>query len=498
MSTSHICVLDVGNTNKKLQVYDSNFQLIHTRSNQFPELTDSGLALEPIEEIMDWFLEGLKDISGQFEIHAISVSAHGGSFVCLDQSGRLSIPLLFNAHDPGPDFHTRFYEKFDSSDKLQKETCTPPLPYLVCIGKGIAFAMEQFPDDFRQTAHILGMPQYFGYRLTNNLALEKTYLGNHTYFWDFKNQDFSPFVDKLGIRNLLPERILNPWDQLGTVTQAIADKTGLSTDTIVLAGIHDSSSAFIPFSLMDDRPKILSSAGSMIVNMMATESPEFSDQDLGKTIYYNNGAFSKLIKTAFFAGGIEFDLYRQLIQSIHNRDDIPPFNPGLCEAVLKDNTQFITPSITTMGMFPNGSPRAVENGVSYGLDKLFSGEVPGFFQDYERAFVILNLSIAIHSKLSIESIRRSPSQPVYVEGGFHKNDSHMALLAALLPDTQVLTTDVTEVTSLGAAILACATLEGKTPEELTTLPSIAHQEIRNRQLANMDQYLKTFMDFANS
>ncbi|MBU2514117.1 hypothetical protein KJ966_22510 [bacterium] len=498
MDTSHICVLDVGNTNKKLQIFDAAYQIVHTRSAQFPERSESELTLEPIEEIMDWFLEGLKEVSALFEIGAIAVSAHGGSFVCLDQTGSLSIPMLFNAHDPGPDFHARFYDKFGSADQFHIETSTPPLPYLVCIGKGIAFAKEQFPEAFAQTAHILGLPQYIGYRLTENLALEKTYLGNHTYLWDFKKEEFSPFVDQLGIRHLLPKNILSPWDRLGTVTRAIADATGLSVETIVIAGIHDSSSAFIPFSLMDEHPKILSSAGSMIVNMIAEDAPDINEDDLGKTIYYNNGAFSKLIKTVFFAGGIEFDLYRQLIQSIHNRDDIPPFNHDLCELVLAEATQFITPSITTMGMFPVGSSRAVENGQFFGLDKLFMGETPAFFQDYDRAFMVLNLSIAIHSKLSIEAIRRSPSTPVYVEGGFHKNDSHTALLAALLPNTQVLTTDVTEVTSLGAAILARAALAGKSPEKLTALPTIQQQEISCQPLINLDRYLDRFLDFANS
>lgn len=206
MSQIHFAVLDVGNTNKKLQIYTTEYQIVHTLSAQFPEKSESGLVLEPIDEIMDWFLQGLKEAAGLFRIGAIAVSAHGGSFVCLDRNGNLSIPMLFNAHDPGSDFHARFHERFGSPEWFHAETSTPPLPYLICIGKGIAFVKEQFPEAFAQTAHILGMPQYIGYRLTGNLALEKTYLGNHTYLWNFRKQEFSSFVDKLdglGYMNLI-------------------------------------------------------------------------------------------------------------------------------------------------------------------------------------------------------------------------------------------------------------------------------------------------------
>jgi len=70
----------------------------------------------------EWFLDELAQAAKRFSIKAIAVSTHGATFVCLGRDGKAALPCVYYTHDPGGDFHQRFYETFGSATELQART----------------------------------------------------------------------------------------------------------------------------------------------------------------------------------------------------------------------------------------------------------------------------------------------------------------------------------------------------------------------------------------
>ena len=275
MKNYFIAVLDIGKTNKKLVIYDQDLQIIHKRSTQIEEVEIDGILQDDLKAIDDWIITELGNINKQYPIKVISISAHGATCACLNDSGELAIPQLSYTIDPGQKFHDDFFEHFGSRLELQLTTGTPDFNLLLNMAKAIYYAKINFPDGFNNIRHILNLNQYLGYKLTGVAGAEPTYIGSHTYLWDFKKGYWSDVAEKLGIKPLLPEKINNPWDVLGKILPDIAARTGLDEDTIVTYGIHDSNAALLPYLISMKEDFVLNSTGTWCVVMHEQKKVHF-------------------------------------------------------------------------------------------------------------------------------------------------------------------------------------------------------------------------------
>ncbi len=187
----HLAVLDVGKTNKKVLIYDQELKLVDSEFRVFEEKTSAGIIFDDVEGLWEWFKEVLKKFAAKYNIRAISVSTHGATFTCLDEEGELAVPEISYTTDPGSEFQYEFYQRFGDPRRLQQDTCTPNFDALINVAKGIWFVKKKYPDGFYRVKHILNYPQYFGFKLTGVAAAEPTYIGCHTYLWDFEKEQYS-------------------------------------------------------------------------------------------------------------------------------------------------------------------------------------------------------------------------------------------------------------------------------------------------------------------
>jgi L-fuculokinase len=491
--SGYIAVFDVGKTNKKLLIYDRGLNFIDSVYAQFDEAALGTEKHELIAETSEWFLNALADMAGRYSIEAISVSAHGATFVCLDAAGGLALPVIAYTTDPGEAFHEAFAERFRDPLTLQRETATPSMPGLGCMAKGLFYVMEHYPEEFARTAMILNLPQYYGFLLTGRSGLEQTYIGSHTGLWDFEKSTFSGVMDQLGVRNKFPDMIRKPWDVLGTVTPGIARRTGLSPDTIVTVGIHDSNASLLPYLISVHEPFLLLSTGSVCVVMHPAANVALSDDELGKVVFYNLSAFDNPIKTTIFLGGLEFDLYLGLLANRHAQQ---PGNPALdlplLEDILKRSTEFILPAIIPFGMFPDSPARIVEDWLTLPFGDVSMGKSPKFFSDYARAYTILTLSIALHTRTALARAGLKKGMPVFIEGGFSHNEIYSTLIASLYPDAAVALTNLKEASAFGAALLGLSALTGVHPSKLEKSFTIATTRLAPLPLAGLNDYAEAW------
>jgi sugar (pentulose or hexulose) kinase len=487
-----IAVFDVGKTNKKLLVYDRELNLVDSLYAQFDEVREGSEIHERIAETTEWYLSALADMTQRHAIQAVSVSAHGATFVCIDGEGKLALPVLSYTTDPGEAFHAAFDARFGDARVLQRQTATPSLPGLGCMAKGLFYVMEHHPADFARTKAILNLPQYYGFLLTGKMGVEQTYLGSHTGLWDFGKHTWSGVVERLGIQDKLPAEVHKPWDVLGTVAPEIARRTGLQRDTIVTLGIHDSNGSLLPYLITVREPFVLLSTGSVCVVMHPTQSATLRDDELGKVVFYNLSAFGDPVKTTIFLAGLEFDMYMGLLWGRHGQKDYPAFDQALLEDILSRPAEFILPAIVPFGMFPDSPARIIERTEVYPFGDVAQGKTPSFFADYEKTYAILTLSIALQTRVALARAGYGEGMPVFIEGGFSRNEVYTNLIASLYPLAQVVLTNLKEASAFGAALLALSALEGVHPEKLRDRFAIETNHIAPLTLKGLHGYGEAF------
>lgn len=495
MKNYHIAVLDIGKTNKKILIFDADLSIVEEKFRRFPEIEENGMLLDDVEGLKAWILETLTQLARTYNIRVISTSAHGATYSILDDDMNSIIPQVAYNTDPGDDFHQEFYESCGDPIDLQKTTATPNFNLLINPAKGIFFSQKHFPDRFKMATHLVFYAQFFGSWLTGNTCSEPTYVGNHSYLWDFGRKDWSKVVDKLRIRHLLPDRFRSPWESLGIIRPELATRTGLSNNTIVTVGIHDSNASMLPYTISKDEPFLLNSTGTWCVIMNEKESVEFQEDELGKVVFYNMNAFWKPIKTAIFLGGMEFEHYTTILQKIHKRTDFPVFEERIYQEVLDLADHFILPSVAKgIGQFPDSNPRIIDGDKVIDLADVESKiEIPTFFNSYEKAFAVLNLSLAIQTKVSFDRAGIQQGMQVFTEGGFSKNDSYNTLLTCFYPESKFYLTGLKEASAFGAAMCGKAAIEGIDIKSLRASVHIDQNPVPTNQLKGMQSYYDKYI-----
>ncbi len=465
METRYIGVIDIGKTNKKVLIFDTELKIVAQKYRSFEEKIEDGIHYEDVESTFAWIKGQLQEFSATYPISAISITTHGATVMSVDENGDLAVPPVAYTTDAGEEFREEFFAEFGKPIKLQRMTATAEIGSMVNVAKILYFQKKKWPEQFARIKHILYYPQYFGYLLTGNVGADPTYTGCHTYLYDFENRGYSMVARKLGVEDKLPKNIKNSWRVLGTVTPEMAEETGLSTDCIVTMGIHDSNASLLPYLVKDYNNFVLNSTGTWCVAMHPQESVRFGGSELGKLVFYNLDAFYNPVKTSIFMGGLEFDTYTKILRDVSGKDDFPAFNPEICRKVIAEKQLFIVPSVVRgTGIFPKATARVVEDGKEYLLTDIQEGhEMPSFFHNYETAFAVLNLSLALQTKIALSLAGFDGYGQVFTEGGFRRNSTYNPLLSSVYPEAECVITELKEATAFGAAICGVAALEEVSP-----------------------------------
>lgn len=492
---SCIAVLDIGKTNKKIVAYDEDLNVLKSNIRQIDEIEQDGFVSDNVEEIRRFFFGQLKELNKEFPVKAISISAHGATFCCVDANGELSVPQVSYTTDPGPELDDRFYAEFGSPEELQKETATASFNLLLNAARGIYFVKNKFPGKFASTKYVLNYNSYWGFLLTGVAGAEYTYMGCHSFLWDFHNHQPSSVARKMGIADLLPIPLQHPWDVLGTISEQVAEETGLSPDTIVTHGLHDSNAALVPYMCTIDHDFVLNSTGTWCVDMHEVEDVEFTDDELGKTVFYNLNAYGRPVKTSIFLGGAEFDAYLEILKRIHGEVEYPPFDPEMCQQVINDQRYFIMPGVTPgTGQFPECEARIIEAHKEFPLEDVKSGKViPAFLKDQKLAHAVLDLSLVLQTSVAMARIGARDGLAIFTEGGFRRNETYNGLLSSLYPNSEYCRTNLEEASAVGAAICAKCAIEGVDLSAAANWVKIDRQEVRPYPLSGMGAYRDAFL-----
>lgn len=423
MSTTprFIAVLDVGKTNVKVVVHDletGDDVFVRTRLNAVVDTAP--YPHYDVEGMWAFFLDTLREASASQRIDALSFTTHGAAFALL-AGDRLALPVLdYEFH--GPDALDGAYANARPSFA---ESFTPRLPGGLNAGAQIFWQARTFPDAFAEVTTILPYPQYWAFRFTGIMASERTSLGVHTDLWAPEKRDYSSLAKAEGWNRLFAP-LCSAFDRLGTVTADIAARTGLSPDTPVYCGIHDSNASLLPHLLGRKPPFTVLSTGTWVI--IFAVGGDASALDARRDGLCNVDAFGNPVPSARFMGGREFDLLTEGHAHKPSADDV--------RAVLDKGVMIHPTFVPGCGPFPDGKGRWSTNPAS-------------FSAGMRTAAVSLYLALVARSAMAVAGA----AGPIILEGPFGRDTLFAEALQALTRQPMLIAAGTTG-TSTGAAMLA--------------------------------------------
>ena len=475
MADYQVVVLDVGKTNKKLFVYDSHLRCLNPgeKGVVFDQIEIEGVLCDDMAAIYGWMLRALSDAAGRFpNVRSISISTHGATIALLGRErdrqfkgdGGLVFPIVSYEQEIAPDEEEAFFRDVGLSPvEAQRRTGTARFGWLLNHGKQLHWLKRRFPERFARVTDILMFPQYLGYLLTGEKAIEPTYPGCHGYLLSIDGERYSVVAERLGIVGMLPPLPLKPtWEPVGTLKGDLARETGLSADCLVTMGVHDSNAALVPYFLKGLEDFVVQDSGTWIVTMAPTREAAFADEELGREVFFNRSVYGLPVKTTIFRGGAEFEFYRDRVMV--GRPHPGEVDLGLLRGLLEGCEAFCLPTVQRgTGLFPRSVPRLE------GVDVVF--------RDAATAWCVIDLGLAVQGCQAIEMAAGQAPGAIYIEGNVGRsNPVYRAVISGFFPEAGVFFGSMGGA-PYGSAILGAAAVEGARPEALADRCAMALQEV---------------------
>lgn len=414
-----IAIFDIGKTNKKFFLFDEDYNIVYEASTNCIEIKDEdGFPCDDIETMTQWIKENLheKIKDPGFDIVALNFSTYGASFVHIDEDGKPLTPL-YNYLKPFPEeLEKKFYGTYGSKEKIAVETASPALGMLNS-GLQLYWLKHTKPAVFDEIDYSLHMPQYLAYLFHGKPFSDITSIGCHTALWDFEKNAYHFWVGaETTDRKLAP--LLSPDKVVKIEVNGRQILCGV--------GLHDSSSAFIPYIQGIKEPFVLISTGTWCITMNPFNSSPLTVGELQHDCLCYMTYKGTPVKASRLFAGYE-----------HEQETKKMAGHFQVDAKYFVNVKY-DPSLISGSSF-NSSVGGVFNYENYST--------------YEEAYHQLINKLIKQQKHSTDLVlNNGPVKKIFVDGGFARNEIYMNLLAKAYPDHEVYAASVSQASALGAAL----------------------------------------------
>jgi sugar (pentulose or hexulose) kinase len=421
-----IAILDVGKTNKKLLLFNEQYEVVHEQTARFAEITDEdGFPCENLDSLRASVHDSLRLVFRKraFAIKAINVAAYGASLVYIDERGEPVAPL-YNYLKPYPDaLQQRLHAAYGGREAFAVSTASPVLGSLNS-GLQLYRIKAESPERFQNIKYALHLPQYVSYLITGQAHSDITSIGCHTALWDFEKDAYHQWVEKEG---LLPK--LAPVRATDDAIPAVY----LNQPCAVGVGVHDSSAALIPYMVHFQEPFVLISTGTWCISLNPFNTEPLTAAELAQDcLSYLNYKGQPVKAARFFAGPV----YEEGVKRI-------------CEHFGQSSGQYRNvPFDATIVAALKGKAAA------WGTEKVaFNDRDLNAFANDTEAYHQLMLELMAQQYASTRLVLKDQGvKRIFVDGGFSKNAVYMNLLAAHFPEQEVYAASMAQGTALGAAL----------------------------------------------
>ena len=427
-----VAIFDIGKTNKKVFLFDENYKIVWEKSVNLDETVDEdGFPCENIEVLKNWILDRLSEIKelNNYVLKAINFSTYGASFVYVDDKGNSLTPLYNYLKEYPEALKKDFYKKYKGEEVFAVKTASPVLGSLNS-GMQIYRLKEEKPELFEKVKYCLHLPQYLSFLLTDEAYTDITSIGCHTNLWNFKKMKYHKWLKNEGIKDKLPP--IHPG----------RDVIKKENNLAIGIGLHDSSSAIIPYTINFTEPFVLLSTGTWSISLNPFNNKPLTFEELEKDCLCYMQYTEKPVKAARLFSGNEHEIQAKRLAE-HFNVLFDTFKHVYFDKKIVSTLRALNFTI----VYPK----------KYDFDILkecpFQKRDLNAFKTYEIAYHQLMLDLVEQQVFSTNLvIHNSPVKKIFVDGGFSKNSIFMNLLAEAFPDVEVYAASMAQASALGAAL----------------------------------------------
>ncbi len=377
--------IDLGTTGVKCSLISVDGKSMSTSFKEYMyDIPSPGYAEQNPE---DWWSATTHIISDLISKHpnsdicGVGLSGQMHGLVALDVSGELVCPAILHCDMRSTEIVERICADI-GRDRMYDCTFNPVFPGFQLLS--LLWLRDNEPESYRRIRHVICPKDYIRYRLTGEIGIEATDC-SATLLYDMKAQCIAEgLLGELGIgRSVFSEKIHNPTDIAGYITDEAAKQTGIRKGVPVVFGGSDQSIHSVGNGVLEPGDAMMT-IGTSGQAMMITDRPiknnmqnthTFRHVEHGK--WYAMGAMlhAGITLNWFKAGFAPHLSYEDLSNMAAN---VPPCSDGLAffPAMVGERTPYFDPD--ARGVFSGLSlrhtlphfPRAIMEGVTM---ELFSG-----------------------------------------------------------------------------------------------------------------------------
>lgn len=422
MKQEVICIIDVGKTNKKLLLFDRNYQVVCQQTENLPETEDEdGFPCEDVElltrSVRELIDKAVKD--DRFVICALNFTSYGASFVYINENGEPVAPL-YNYLKPFPEkLQNWFYQTYGDEAEIARTTASPVLGSLNS-GLQILRLKHERPEVWSQVSYALHLPQYLAFLFHQKVWSDITSIGCHTQLWNFDEHRYHNWVVVEGLDKKFGPII--PCDHAKWI-----DLGGRIIPCGV--GLHDSSAALIPYLRSFRKPFVLVSTGTWSISLNPFNHTPLTAEELAQDclcyLQYNG---QPVKASRLFMGRIHDAVLEKISEQFQiSADELSRFYYNEEEAEIAQMKVTDIRSIEDIDFSAVSSPVLAYHLLMAWLVR----------EQIRQLQLVLN---------------GSDAEVIYVDGGFSRNRIFMRMLSTSFKGKQVFASQVAQATALGAAL----------------------------------------------
>jgi len=426
-------VFDIGKTNKKFFLFDEDYNEVYRDYVNLPLTVDEdGFETENLETLRSWIKETFDTIleDPRFDIKTLNFSSYGASLVHLDYKGKPLTPLYNYTKEIPQEILENFYKKHGDELTIGAATASPPTSIMLNSGLQLFWLKKTKPELFSQIKYSLHLPQYLSYLFTGIPVSEYTSIGCHTNLWNYDEEDYHKWVHDEGIDKILPAIV---------PTSASINTTYRDKKIKIGVGIHDSSSALLPYILSKKKPFLLLSTGTWSIALNPFNSESLSREDIENNCLNYLRIDGKRVKASRFFMGNEYRLQVEKLCEYYKKEY------GYHRDVKFDQNIYLN-------LIEKPAVYFKFEGIS--LQRLPQKTELNQFDTFEEAYHQLMIELM---ELQIDTINKaignSKIKKIFIDGGFTDNDVFMKLMSHHFSSFKVLSTHSPLGSALGAAMV---------------------------------------------
>jgi len=418
-----IAVLDIGKTNLKLLVASDDGWPLETLSIPNTANASAPYPSYDLARLEAWFLDALAEVSQRHAIGALIATAHGCGAVLVDGDKPVLPMMDYDAVSPAA-----IDEAYGRIAPAYREVFCGIGAGAMRLAKQLLWQQSAFPAEFARAKTYLTTAQFFAMRLGGRAVSEISQLAAQGHIWDLVRHQPSSIMRERGWAHLLPQRA-PAGAVLGTVSAAVAKRTGLARSTEILCGVHDSNANLFRYKAAGMADASILSTGTWMIGFQRDLDPD--KLDANSAMVLNVDVDGENVPSTLTMTGREYDLIRKE-------------NSAADAAVLAALPKLVAQGSLALpsfvgddGLFPGAAHRGRIIGPA--------PETPAEWQG------LAVLYAAFSANRCLDTL--GSSKRIIIDGGFAANLPFARALATLRPSQEVSVSQSRDGTALGAALL---------------------------------------------